>query len=76
MKIFMVILVLVNIATFATGCSREAQREEEIKKEKGIREDDIREDDSYERSVPVQKEEIDPNIDILDFETDEDSKVE
>jgi hypothetical protein len=76
MKILFTLLALFNLAAISIGCTREAQQEEDIQREKGIREDDIREDDSYDRSIPIQKEDVDPNIEVLDFETDETSTVE
>ena len=48
------------------GCSKTAQREEEVRRERPVKQDDIREGDSYNRSIPIEEDETDPNIDILD----------
>lgn len=70
MKVFFSTISLISLLAMLVSCDRNPQRQENFEREKPIREDDIREDDNYKRSLPMEKQEVDPNIEVLEFETD------
>lgn len=70
MKILFGLVSILCLVTFSVGCDRNQSRDD-IQREEPIRGDDIRENDSYDRSVPLEQEEVDPNIEIMDVEPDE-----
>lgn len=70
MKVLLSIMSLIGLLTITISCERNSQRQEDFRREKPIKEDDIREDDSFKRSLPVEKQEADPSIEIMEFETD------
>jgi hypothetical protein len=66
MKYSIIVLTITSLIFFFIGCSKNAQREEEVRRERPVKQDDIRERDSYNQSMPIEEDETDPNIDILD----------
>ena len=66
MKYSIILLTTMSLLFFFIGCSKTAQREEEFRREKPVKQDDIRERDSYNQSMPIEEDETDPNIDLLD----------
>ena len=66
MKYSIIVLTITSLIFFLIGCSKNAQREEEVRTERPVKQDDIRERDSYNQSMPIEEDETDPNIDILD----------
>ena len=66
MKYSIIVITTTSLLFFFIGCSKTAQREEEVRRERPVKQDDIRERDSYKQSMPIEEDETDPNIDILD----------
>ncbi len=60
------VITATSLLFLLIGCSKTAQREEEVQRERPVKQDDIRERDSYNRSIPIEEDETDPNIDILE----------
>lgn len=70
MKVLFSTISLISLLAMLVSCERSPQRQEDFEREKPIREDDIREDDNYKRNLPMEKQEIDPNIEVMEFESD------
>ena len=66
MKYSIIVITTTSLLFFFIGCSKTAQREEEVRRERPVKQDDIRERDSYNQSMPIEEDETDPNIDLLD----------
>jgi hypothetical protein len=66
MKYSIILATMMSLFFLSIGCSKTAQREEEVQRETPVKQDDIRERDSYNQSIPVEEDETDTNIDILD----------
>jgi hypothetical protein len=66
MKYSIIVITTTSLLFFFIGCSKIAQREEEVRRERPVKQDDIRERDSYNQSMPIEEDETDPNIDLLD----------
>ena len=66
MKYSIIVITTTSLLFSFIGCSKTAQREEEVRRERPVKQDDIRERDSYNQSMPIEEDETDPNIDILD----------
>lgn len=77
MKSLMGILALLSLFAFSVACNRDAQREEQgMQREEDIRGDDIRENDTFDRSLPVEQDEMEPERDDMDMGPNESSVTE
>lgn len=63
MKSFLLFLSLITFAGMFTSCSRADRDMGDIQREEAIDRGDVREDDSYNRTLPMDSEIEDVNLD-------------
>ena len=74
MKAILGMLVLLSLAVVTTACNRDATKtDENVQREEAIRSDDLREKDSFDRTVPVEDNEMDKQNEDIDMGTQDSS---